>query len=328
MPRRPFRIVLALVAGLTSCSSKAPSTGGPGGPGADGSADDAALPGDGAPAGDGLDAGDPNAIDVYLIGGQSNATGQGYMANLPTGFVPDPRVLLYSSGPPHLDSGSTPNAWVPLRQASESPDRFGPELGFGNHIQELYPDRRIAIIKHAHTGTSLYADWAPGADASDAAGFGPQFQVFVATVTPALQGLRDMGLHPVIRAMLWQQGEADADRGGTVAQQYGQNLGAFIARVRAQWAAPAMLFVYGYVYPPPNVGAGRDLVRQAEHDVDQDSGNALAVPQAFVVATDDLEQRAADPNTPLPNDHIHFGTAGQLELGRRMADKVGATLPP
>jgi hypothetical protein len=289
--------------------------------------------GDDAPAGDDAasalpdaggepEAADPNAIDVYLIGGQSNATGQGYVAKLPADFVIDTSVMLYSSGPPHLDSGSTPNTWIPLRQDSESPDRFGPELGFGNHIKELYPDRRIAIIKHAHTGTSLYSDWAPGADASDSAGFGPQFQVFVATVGPALQGLRDMGLDPVIRGMLWQQGEADADKGGAIAAAYGQNLDAFIARVREQWAAPGMLFVYGYVYPPPNTGAGRDAVRQAEHDVDQGSGSPLAVTGAFVVPTDDLEQRADDPMSPLPNDHVHFGTAGQLELGRRMAAMV------
>jgi lysophospholipase L1-like esterase len=81
------------------------------------------------------------------------------------------------------------------------------------------------------------------------------------------------------------------------------------------------------VYPPPNLGVGRDQVRQAEANVDQDSGNALAVRAAFVIPTDDLEQRAADPNSPLPNDHIHFGTAGQLELGRRMAEKVHDKIP-
>jgi len=86
-------------------------------------------------------------VDVYLIGGQSNATGQGYMANLPQGVAPDQRVMLFhSSG--HLKSGAEPNTWIPLRQASESPDRFGPELGFGNRLQQLQPDRKIAIIKH------------------------------------------------------------------------------------------------------------------------------------------------------------------------------------
>jgi hypothetical protein len=64
-------------------------------------------------------------IDVYLIGGQSNATGQGYMSNLPKDFVINTDVLLFNSGPPHLDSGAAPLTWVPLRQASESPIALG-----------------------------------------------------------------------------------------------------------------------------------------------------------------------------------------------------------
>ena len=83
------------------------------------------------------------------------------------GFTPDPKVLLFHSGKPHLDSGTEPNTWLPLHQASESPDRFGPELGFGNRLAELRPGRPIALIKHAHSGTNLYQDWEPGKDAAD-----------------------------------------------------------------------------------------------------------------------------------------------------------------
>ena len=68
------------------------------------------------------------------------------------------------------------------------------------------------------------------------------------------------------------------------------------------------------------------LVRKGQKDVDQDSGTPLAVKGAFVVETDDLSQRADDPHSPLPNDRNHFGTAGTLELGRRMAEKMAAGL--
>ena len=263
-------------------------------------------------------------IDVYLIGGQSNATGQGYMANLPKDVSPDGRVLLFHSGKPHLDSGAEPNTWMPLRQASESPDRFGPELGFGNRMQQLMPDRKIALIKHAHSGTNLYSQWNPGTDAGDADHFGPQFKIFVDTVDLGLKGLRDQGYDPAIRGMIWQQGEND--RAGNAAAEYGKNIGHFIQRVRQQFNAPEMLFVYGYVLPPPNTGVQRDQVRKGEHDVDQNSGSPLAVKGAFVVETDDLSQRANDANTRYPTDHVHFGTAGTLELGRRMAEKMAAEL--
>ncbi len=260
-------------------------------------------------------------IDVYLIAGQSNATGQGYMANLPDGFTPNPKMLLFHSGKPHLDSGAEPNIWLPLHQASESPDRFGPELGFGNRLAERWPDRQIALIKHAHSGANLYQDWQPGKDAADVDHFGPQFKTFVETVQLGLKGLKEQGYEPTICGMLWQQGEGDAKKGET-ASDYGKNLARFIARVREQFQAPDMLFIYGYVLPPPNAGHNRDLVRQGEKEVDQNSGAGVAVKGAFVIATDDLSQRADDRNTRYPKDHGHFGTAGTLELGRRMADKM------
>ena len=258
-------------------------------------------------------------IDVYLIGGQSNATGQGYLANLPSDFKPDQRVLLYHSGG-HLKSGAEPNTWIPLRQASESPDRFGPELGFGNRIQERMPGRKIALIKHAYSGTNLHAQWHPGEDADDRAHWGPQFTAFVDAVDGGLTALRQQGYAPSIRGMLWQQGESDAKE--KVADAYGTNLAHLIARVRQQFNCPELLFVYGQVLPPPNSGAWRDKVRQGQKDVDQDSGSPLAVKGALLVKTDDLNHRADDPNTKYPKDHVHFGTAGTLELGRRMADRI------
>jgi hypothetical protein len=266
-----------------------------------------------------------NEVEVFLIGGQSNATGQGYLRNLPAGTTFDQRVMLFHSGRPHLNSGGEPNAWIPLRQASESPDRFGPEIGFGNRIQQLLPNRRIALIKHAHSGTNLFAQWNPGANATDRAQWGPQFTIFVDTVEGGLAGLRAQGYQPVVRGMIWQQGENDAN-GGPNSENYGRNLAHFIQRVREQFNAPNMVFVYGYVLPPQTAPQyrGRDAVRQGEHDVDQNSGSPLAVQGAFVVPTDDLSHRADDPGMTgnLQNDHLHFGTSGMLELGRRMADRI------
>jgi hypothetical protein len=274
-------------------------------------------------------AANPNAVNVFLLAGQSNATGQGYTKNYPAGFKIDAQVLLYHS--PEIISVTGGNVWAALRHASEKADscgdRFGPELGFGNEVQALYPGRRIAIIKHAKSGTSLVSQWAPGSSPADSAHFGAEFKTFVATVDSGLKALKDKGLEPKVVGMLWQQGEKDADLEGTASSEYGQHLSALIARSREQWSVPDMLFVYGFVYPKSGFGPGRDQVRAAEANIDQDSGNALAVYNAFVVDTDDLELRADDPNTCYPNDLTHFGTAGQLELGKRFAQKTHEHLP-
>jgi hypothetical protein len=265
-------------------------------------------------------------IEVYLIGGQSNATGQGYMANLSDTVIADKQVLLFHSGLPHLNSGLPPYIWQPLYQASESPDRFGPELSFGTALKRLRPTTSIAIIKHAHSGTNLFSDWNPAKNNKDTLAQGIQYRAFIHTVNAGLDSLRKRGYKPVIKGMLWQQGESDADKGETASKNYGQNLKHFIGRIRKQLHVRNMVFVYGYVYPPPNHSEGIGKVRQAEHDLDQDAETGLSTKKAYVVDTDDLSLRANDPNTPYPNDIIHFGTSGTWELGLRMAYKMNQHL--
>lgn len=261
-------------------------------------------------------------VEVYLIGGQSNATGQGYLANMTDSMQVDTRVLIFHSGKPHLNSGLPPYTLQPLHQASESPDRFGPELGFGSTLQKLRPGKSIALIKHAHSGTDLYKQWNPGKSDRDTSDWGVQFKNFVQTVTAGMDSLRHSGYAPVIKGMLWQQGENDADAGDSISAAYGRNLVHFIKKVRRQFGVPKMLFIYGYVYPPPNTGKGIENVRQAEHDIDQDAHTDLSVKRAFVVPTDDLSQRADDPNTRYPKDRLHFGTKGTWNLGVRMAQMM------
>jgi hypothetical protein len=262
-------------------------------------------------------------IDVYLIGGQSNATGQGYMANIPEDFSIDKTVMFfYSSG---LGGGGESMHWGPLCQASETPDKFGVELSMGSDLKKQYPKHDIALIKHALSGSNLYSQWNPGKNNSDDLNFGPEYQKFVHAVEEALKGLRASGYVPTIRAMVWQQGEGDARdiAGMENSNNYGKNLRHFILRVREQFNSPDMLFVYGYVIPVPlERFTGREEVRTAQKNLDQGSGHPLALKGAFVVETDDLPLRCDEPNSPYPNDSVHFNTYGIIELGFRYAGKI------
>jgi hypothetical protein len=261
--------------------------------------------------------------DVILLAGQSNATGQGYMKNIPPDFTADTTVLIFYSG--WLSGKGNPKTWMPLGQASESPDRFGAELSMGTELVQLCPGRQFAIIKHALSGSNLYAQWNPGSSPADTSGFGEEFVKFVATVESGMQKLRDAGHEPVIRAMAWQQGEADArDIAGIErSRAYGQNLQHFIGRVRQQLDAPGMLFVYGLVIPVPlDRFTGREEVRQAQRNIDQHSGSHLSVPGAVLVETDDLPLRCNEPDTPYPDDKVHYNSQGMIELGKRYARAV------
>lgn len=255
-------------------------------------------------------------VDVYLIGGQSNATGQGYLKNLPEGFQLEKQVLIFHSGG-HLNSGAESLKWHPLRQASESPDRFGPEIGFGRRIQARFPDRRIAIIKHAWSGTDLHSAWEPNRP-------GRQYLTFMDTVKAGLSGLKQQGYTPVIRGMLWQQGESDAKTIET-ARAYGENLAHLITKIRESIQTPEMLFAYGHVLPAAdysNKNSPVAVLRQQQRQVSETSCHIFSTRGALLVKTDGLSLRSDDRDTPHPNDVVHFGTMGTLELGQRFADSI------
>ena len=71
---------------------------------------------------------------------------------------------------------------------------------------------------------------------------------------------------------------------------------------------------------------GREEVREAQKNVDRESGHKLAVKGAFVIETDDLPLRCDEPDSPYPNDKVHFNTFGILELGKRFANKINQEL--
>ena len=263
------------------------------------------------------------SIVVILYGGQSNATGQGYIKNIPDDFKTDTTVLFYYSR--WLKGKYTAETWVPLSQASETSDKFGAELGMGTELGKLFPGEKIAIIKHALSGSNLYNQWYPGDNLNDTINFGIEFKKFVQTVEEGLEKLREAGYDPQIRAMAWQQGEGDARdiAGMDNSRAYGRNLQHFIKRVREQFCCPDMLFVYGYVIPVPLARfTGRVEVRQAQHDIDQHSGQTMSLKGAIVVETDDLPLRCDEPDSPYPDDKVHFNTYGMLELGKRYARAI------
>ena len=262
-------------------------------------------------------------MDVYLIGGQSNATGQGIFKNIPPDFFIDTAVrFFYGNG---LQGTGKPMQWGPLCQASETNDKFGVELSMGTKLHEYYPKRQIGLIKYALSGSNLYSQWAPGSHTADTINYGAEFKKFVQTVDAALEQLKAKGIRPRLKGMVWIQGEADARdiAGGTHAEAYGKNLKHFIQRVREQWKVPDLPFLYAYVIPVPlQRFTGREEVRRGQQQVDQQSGHPLSVKNAFAIATDDLQLRADDKNTPFPDDKVHFGTLGVWELGKRFAQKL------
>ena len=62
-----------------------------------------------------------------------------------------------------------------------------------------------------------------------------------------MEALKKQGHAPVLKAMVWQQGEGDARDIASIknALSYGANLNNLIKRIRADLEAPGLAFIYG-----------------------------------------------------------------------------------
>jgi len=89
--------------------------------------------------------------------------------------------------------------------------RFGPEITFGRYLADSLENQsntRIAILKSAKGGTSLYADWEPGGDGTTE-GDGPVYKTFQRIVNDGLIALgnRYPNASIQVEGMLWVQGK-------------------------------------------------------------------------------------------------------------------------
>lgn len=225
---------------------------------------------------------------VFVLAGQSNMVGQGKASELSPTYrrVPN-NVEYYYNG-----------YKAPLNRFKH----FGPEIGFAHEISRHFPRDKIKLIKFAVGGTSLFA-WDPTWNAAKArstrnTSAGPLFNKLIKTVNIQFDGKSSE-----LAGVLWMQGETDA-KYLTAAKQYAGNLNRFINALRSKLLSPNSLFIMGSVNPPLNLFPSTPIVQQAQ------KVSASRIRNIRLVKTDDLGKR---------NDHLHYNTAGQLELGKRFA---------
>ena len=108
---------------------------------------------------------------------------------------------------------------------------FGPELGLAKYLSETYPDETFYIIKYAAGGATMFDHYNATTEGAHNECLGKLDD----TVESGLALLEAQGLNPKIVAMLWMQGESDAN---TAAQAYNyyELETALIAHIRNKFA--------------------------------------------------------------------------------------------
>ena len=252
-------------------------------------------------------------IRVVLLGGQSNADGR---ADVGTESSHPDIDFYYNTYDRALEPDVTVEELTTLFPGASRWHGLGPETSFGRRLADILGcdgvNTRLAIIKHAEGGTSLYSHWKAGGDASTT-GDGEQYVIFQDTVANGLAALANKypNAQIDIEGMIWMQGETDADIGKGV--EYESNLNTFIADVRST-ILPDLPFVIGRLSNNQSNWFIRVDGSAVQLGYVQASQDAVAAgdPRVGIFNTDDLGVNAA-------NDDIHFNTAGQIELGKRFA---------
>ncbi len=271
--------------------------------------------------------------DLYLLFGQSNMEGYGDSEILapelvevagqamifhgnaaPDGLPPDGRGIWQRLRPGHgvgFESDGTSNRY----SAS-----FGLEIPFAARMVALRPGTRIAIVKYARGGTALdpaanhrRGAWSPAANAHFRRGSVNQWGHALEAYRRAVS-IRDIdgdGAEDqlTLRALLWMQGERDANARRFVANRYQTNLEELAAAVRRVGQTPDLPILVGSIFD-----SGRDpsgvVMRNASLVVTGQQLMTLGDPDAYFIRLDNYGFV----------DRYHFDGLTLLALGREFAD--------
>jgi hypothetical protein len=278
-------------------------------------------------------------VFLILFGGQSNALGWGYQQYLEDnkdplaavqedidlyyaiageGYLPENTLIKLQSGTSNIGpkpGGHYPNLPVPV-------SRFGPELSLARTVKDRLaaPDAKVAIVKFAHGGTSLYdiADWRPNGTA-DKETDGKLYQIFQATVAGAIKALKEA--YPdrdvEVLGIGWVQGESDALEGKGA--EYEGHLTTFIKDVRATYGEQVVFALsqvspnqYNYSKDPAWVDQWR-LVAAAQEKV------ASALPKVRMTRTMGPQYGVSAGSA---EGAFHFTSAALLQIGRDLGNAI------
>ena len=279
---------------------------------------------------------------VLLFGGQSNGEGWGYQrylseTNHPLAIPRDDVDLFYEIA----GSGTLPeDTLLPLQSGTGKIDvklgghypelttspvnRFGPELSFASTVRDLItiPDSKVALIKFAFSGSSLYdpADWLPDGTASRSAD-GALYQVFQKAVWKGISALRNK--YPFyqidIFGMGWVQGESDALE--TQGANYQTNLTKFIQDVRLTFNTN-LTFVLSKL-SPNQISGTTDTNKLVQWPLVTEAQDAVAAAVPKVGATSTTGSMY-ETSLGFDEGQYHYTSAALLQIGEDLAVELMA----
>lgn len=268
---------------------------------------------------DTLPSGEGKLARVIILAGQSNASGCSHDEYLKKNVSPEKYaeyekgfdnvyINYYASGT-NISDGFVKCS---VRQG-EFGTCFGPELGLGEKLNEMYPDETFYIIKFAFGGTNLYDQWL---SPSSKGKTGTLYKNFIKYVDLSIDYLKSKNYDVKLEGMCWMQGESDSfsvENGN----DYEVHLSNLIKDVRKKFAYCAaeggIVFIDAYIADNPVFWVYCDLVNESKTKV------AAASPLNVVIDTSDLVTTEEPEDNP---DIPHYDSLSELKLGNRFAEAL------
>lgn len=236
----------------------------------------------------------PSRPLIFVLAGQSNASGRGYVSELP---------------PDHFDSrvSALSNAWtwVEAREPldildaagrhdpwAEDSAGVGPGVAMGLRLIELDPDAQIVLVPCARGGSRAY-DWRPGFHAN---------MLYSTCLRKALYAAARSG--GKLAGLVYYQGESDA-LNATDAGAYEGLVATMIAAFRRDTGEPDLPVLLVRLHPtsPGPVYPFWTTILDAQTSLDAQPGVIVVQAQGARLS-----------------DQVHLATSAQISLGRSLAD--------
>lgn len=237
-----------------------------------------------------------NEYDIFLLIGQSNMAGRGYMIDGDEDVIDDNVFILN-------DNGEVVPARNPLNQYSTirkemSMQRICPGFGFAKKISKKVCkkyDRKILLVVNARGGTTLN-QWAKGETGEG------YYEEAVRRTRQAMQ-------YGELKAILWHQGCGDARKHNV----YMDKLSAFVASLRADLNADVPFIAGELGQWRPNVADFNAMIHTISENIPDSDWVSTKGCQPIVTKKSNGKPDLKDP---------HFDRRSQIILGKRYADKV------
>lgn len=235
---------------------------------------------------------DSNEYDVFLLIGQSNMAGRGYMTEKDK-EVFDKNVFILN------DAGEVVPATNPLNQYSSirkgmSIQRINPGFSFSKKIAKK-TKRKILLVVNARGGTTL-SQWTKGEGGEG------YYEEAVRRTKQAMQ-------YGTLKAILWHQGCGDSKK----TDVYLDKLAVFVQNLRTDLGADVPFIAGELGQWRSNVAAFNEMIHSiSEYIPDSDW---VSSDGGVPIASPDPEGK---PNMKDP----HFDRKSLIIIGKRYADKV------